>query len=366
MLRALLVCAAVAAASGAQWEMQGMTYTGDLYCPFVPMGSAVANLSLSQLATTGADFISIVVTQYQQNVTSTEIFPVFSPTADTECSYYTYVTTTNQQLRAAIQAAHALGFRVMLKPHVDLMHDHLPCGRYWRGEIGTGFSELDWKQWMASYMQMFLPYAQLAQEEKVEMLSINCELYVANAKAAPLWRNLVASVRQVYSGKLTLASNWSPAPDTLTWWDALDYIGVDAYFPLKGKTVEELVSEWRPVLESIGALSAKQNKSVIFTELGFPNGNGLRNYTPSAADYDMQATHYEAVFQATASLDWFLGTFWWNWETDAAYAAGDDCFTPQWKPAVDVLRKHYGATLPPPTPPAGLVAKCYGLGKCTS
>src|SRR5262249_21705872 len=122
----------------------------------------------------------------------------------------------------------------------------------------------------------------------------------------------------------------------------------------------------KPVLDSIEALSVQQNKSVIFTELGFPDGSGLRNYTPTSGDYALQATQYEAVFEATQSRSWFLGTFWWNWETDAAYAPGDDCFTPQWKPATDVLRKYYNATQPPPTPPANIVAQCYGLGKCTS
>jgi hypothetical protein len=362
----LALVISLALGNGPAWEMQGMTYTGDHYCPQVPMGSATANLSLAQLASTGANWVSVVVTTYQHNVSSTAIFPLFDAVPDKECHYYQFVTERTSAVRAAIQLAHSLGLRVMLKPHVDLMHDMLPCGHYWRGEIGTSFSAKEWEAWMASYEAMFLPYARLAEEEGVEMLSINCELYVANAKAPDLWRALVAQVRAVYSGKLTVATNWSPDAASVQWWDAVDYIGVDAYFPLKGTTVAELVQQWQPVLASLEALSKSLNKSVTFTELGFPDGSGLRSYTPTAADYALQATHYEAVFEATLSRSWFLGTFWWNWETDAAYAPGDDCFTPQWKPAVDVLRKYYGATQPPPEKPAHLVAQCYGLGKCTS
>ncbi len=361
-LLAALVCAALGG-----WEMQGMTYTGDHYCPQVPMGSPTADLSLTQLASTGANWVSIVVTTYQHNVSSTEIFSLFDAVPDLECHYYQFVTERTENVRAAIRLAHKLGLRVMLKPHVDLMHDMLPCGRFWRGEIGTNFTAAQWQEWMASYTAVFLPYAQLAAEEEVEMLSLNCELYVANSRVPDLWRGLVAQVRGIYSGKLTVASNWAPAPSSVQWWDVLDYIGVDAYYPLHGTTVAELVQQWQPVLASLEALSAAQNnKPVIFTELGFPDGSGLRSYTPTASDYALQATHYEAVFQATLSRPWFLGTFWWNWETDAAYAPGDDCFTPQWKPAVDVLRKYYNATQPPPEKPTNLVAQCYGLGKCTS
>ncbi len=102
----------------------------------------------------------------------------------------------------------------------------LPCGHYWRGEIGSSFSAAEWGAWMASYTAMLLPHAQLAQTEGVEMLSINCELYVANAKVPQLWRGLVAQVRRVYGGKLTVSSNWSPLPSSVQWWDAVDYIGV--------------------------------------------------------------------------------------------------------------------------------------------
>ena len=31
----------------------------------------------------------------------------------------------------------------------------------------------------------------------------------------------------------------------------------------------------------------------------------------------------------------------WNWNTDPGHFTGDDCLTPQLKPAEDVLRKYY-------------------------
>ena len=96
-----------------------------------------------------------------------------------------------------------------------------------------------------------------------------------------------------------MAVNWYPPPQTVSWWDAVDVIGVDAYWPLKGTTVAALEREWRPVLDMLQALSAAVRRPVVFTELGFPVGSGLRNFTPSPRDYQLQADQYEAVFRAT-------------------------------------------------------------------
>ncbi len=46
----------------------------------------------------------------------------------------------------AIAQAHALGLKVMLKPHVDVLYEDA-----WRGEIGESFSEAQWQKWFASY-----------------------------------------------------------------------------------------------------------------------------------------------------------------------------------------------------------------------
>jgi len=212
---------------------------------------------------------------------------------------------------------------------------------------------------------MFIKYAQLASDEHVEALSMNCELIVANGREQQ-WRELVAETRIMYNGLITESANWGPWPgDQVKWWDALDFIGVDAYFPLSAKTVPDLVYEWIPILDKLQGLAQSINKQIAFTEIGYPVGTGLRDYHPTQADYDLQKIKYEAVVDATKSLGWFLGVFWWNWETDAGYAPGDDCFTPQWKPAVNVLRDYYNTTMPPPVYPQ-FIATCYGFGKCTS
>ncbi len=76
---------------------------------------------------------------------------------------------------------------------------------------------------------------------------------------------------------------------------------------------------------------------------------------------------YQALFEAMrGEEDWFLGVFWWNWNTDdsASYDGNDDCLTPQWKPAEDVLRRYFRAVKNKPTPPQ-VEPLCVGAGKCT-
>ena len=45
-------------------KMKGITFTDDKYCPEVPYDSKEAFYSLKQLASTGANYVSIVVTFY--------------------------------------------------------------------------------------------------------------------------------------------------------------------------------------------------------------------------------------------------------------------------------------------------------------
>jgi len=280
-----------------------------------------------------------------------------------ECNYYRWITTTPDELRTAIRQTHALGMRVLLKPHVDLIDNHMPCGKYWRGDIGKDFDAEQWNAWFESYEAMFLPLATMAEEEGVEALSMNCELIHAN-KQSDLWKKLVAKTRAIFSGKLTVAANWYPGPTGVDWWSVLDWIGIDAYYPLKSTTMDGLRHEWDVLLDALDLVHKVENKPVLFTEVGFPSGSGLRDDHPTAADYALQATQYEALMLATQSRSWFLGFHWWNWDTDPGYAQGDSCFTPQWKPSSAVLAQYYNGTLP--TPDKSDPAVCIGFGKCTS
>lgn len=104
--------------------------------------------SLEHLQSTGANWVAIVVTQYQDKIDTTDIYPLYDPIYS---DYYTYITATNQELASAIEKAHELNMKVMLKPHIDLTRDP----NHWRGDIGRGFkNESQWSSWFDSYTKM--------------------------------------------------------------------------------------------------------------------------------------------------------------------------------------------------------------------
>jgi len=80
------------------------------------------------------------------------------------------------------------------------------------------------------------------------------------------WRSVISDVRGLYSGPLTYASNHSGEETSIKWWDAVDYIGVDAYYPLTYKndpTVAELKTAWLTPTLTLENLSNQYNKPII-------------------------------------------------------------------------------------------------------
>ena len=74
------------------------------------------------------------------------------------------------------------------------------------------------------------PNGALAEAEKAEIFCVGLEFSHAQ-KYEERWRKIIAAVRAVYRGKVTYGANWNDYAE-VKFWDALDYIGVLAYFPL--------------------------------------------------------------------------------------------------------------------------------------
>ena len=129
-----------------------------------------------------------------------------------------------------------------------------------------------------------------------------------------------------------------------------------------------MVASLKPYVDTLDKrLHQKFNRPIVLTETGVcsgPNACARTHSSPTPAGLANQANHYEAWFLATEGKDWFLGAFWWNWDSDPAYAP-DVCNNPAWKPAEDVLRKYYRATQPKPPKPTQFAPQCVGVGRCT-
>lgn len=326
-------------------EFKGITFVGDKYCPLVNYSDPLALESLTKLKQTGANWVAIVVTEYQDYTNSTEIYPLYDNFIKNE--YFIYKTETLSGLENVIKKAKQLDLKVMLKPHIDLSREK----RYnvtWRGNIGEPFTEeAQWQKWFESYEKFILKYAELAEKLKVEMFSVSCEL-IATSKMDAFWRKVIKQIRLVYSGLLTDSANHDGEEFEKTWWDVLDFIGVDAYYlPIKNEDLEFSEANWDQVLldavSKLKDLSLKYKKDVIITEVGFCSGNCRRDEKVLLKDQYMQAYFYERFVRIFSQQPFIKGYFWWAWNSDPYFGGNEDmCISPQNKLSEYVIRKFYG------------------------
>lgn len=248
---------------------------------------------------------------------------------------------SDEGVMASIRMAHQKNLSVMLKPQLWIE----------RGMYTGAFTlsaEKDWKLWEDSYRDYILHFATVADSLKVELFCIGTELG-GTIKARPhFWRSLIDTIRQTYRGKLTYAANWD---DYLhfPFWQKMDYIGVDAYFPLvSGKTPEvgSIKKSWKKHVDRLQEFSGKKNRPVIFTEYGYRNVD----YTAAepwkeneGGQNDVaQANAYEALYQSLAGKRWFSGGYIWKWYVDTGrHHKREIDYTPQGKTAVNVIKKWY-------------------------
>lgn len=207
-------------------------------------------------------------------------------------------------------------------------------------------SEEDWKAFEESYRNYILIYAAMSEKHKLPVFCIGTELCQFVRTRKQFWKSLIADVRAVYSGKLTYAANWDTYQECW-FWNELDYIGIDAYFPLsdaKTPRVEELVVGWTPHVFAMKEFSLAHQKPVVFTEWGYRTVDfcALRPWeSDRSSDVNLhgQTNAYKALYIAMYSQDWFAGGFMWKWHPEHHQAGGADNnrFTPQNKPAQAAL-----------------------------
>ena len=260
---------------------------------------------------------------------------------DTDRQWY---GETRKGAKQYIELLKKNGVKIMLKPQIWV----------WRGEFTGDMmmnSEEDWKTLEQSYRKFAITYAKLAEETKAEIYCIGTELEEFVKNRPNYWKNLVKEVKSVYSGKLTYAANWDEYTRT-PFWDQLDFIGVDAYFPLSEQrypNMEELRTGWKRWKTKLIEISEAKNKPVLFTEFGYRSMDytakkpWLVDRNEMDVNLKAQADATQALFEEFWTEDWFAGGFVWKWfiHHEDVGGAKDNRFTPQNKPAEKVIRNFY-------------------------
>jgi hypothetical protein len=294
---------------------------------------------------------------------------------------------TDDEIRRAIDLARVNGMKVMLKPVVD-------CGDHtWRAwikfyrpvndqERERGMSgEFDpwqstpakrdgevkdlqrWNEWWHNYSEFLVHYAKLAEEKQVPVLCLGCEMN-STEEFEDRWRNLIAEVRNVYSGLVTYNVNHD-REDEVHWWDAVDFVSISAYYaipPKAGRSLEdsvqdttsvaEIVTGLEPVKQRLARFSAKVGKPILFIETGVISARGFARYPWSHADEHQespndeheQANYYEAMCEVFWNEPWCMGFTWWDWPAklpDRSWAARQRGFSTYGKQAEEIIRAWY-------------------------
>jgi hypothetical protein len=253
--------------------------------------------------------------------------------------------------KSQINIAHSSGFKVFMKPHLWLDE---PSKGKWRSDIFPTTEE-NWKLWSETYREYILMYAKIAETNKVELFCIGTELSRLSVEKTEFWKALIADVKNVYTGKITYAANWSKEYEKITFWNQLDYIGVQAYFPLVKNnypSIAQISNGWQRHFPLLDSLHQKYNRKILFTEIGYKStaDGAIRPWQwiedPDNLDKilsnETQANSYQAFFDSVWHKDWFAGVHIWqlrsDYEPDKLSVLD---FTPQGKPAEIVIAKGF-------------------------
>ncbi|GAB4407355.1 MAG: hypothetical protein OHK0021_18440 [Bryobacter sp.] len=233
-------------------------------------------------------------------------------------------------VRDVATEARRLGLRVLMKPHI-WVRGGFPGNLHYA-------SPTDRAAWFAEYAKFLDHYARMAQEVGAEMFAVGNE-FVQLSKCETEWRTLIARARAIFKGPLTYAAVQGEEFETLRFWDAVDYIGLNNYYPLPDTL------DCTPVLRKVETVQKRYGKPVLFTECGYASVR-----TPHREPWDSsrrevyfedQARCYEALLKTFYQQPWMAGFYWWKLGSNGRGGETDFSHSPYRKPAMDVLARYY-------------------------
>jgi photosystem II stability/assembly factor-like uncharacterized protein len=330
----LAVGGAMSQVLGPDAMMKGVEFTRA--SSLITYNSSEAHQSLELLRATGANWVTIVPIWWMADTGRSAI--CFRPDS----------SPSDAELEVVINQARSLGMAVFLKPEIR-------CSTgVWIGRHKPHSSS-----WYNYYRVFIMHYAQLAQETHCQMFSVGSELD-STTTADTAWAQIINWVKGAYLGPVTYSADWRTYQE-IPFWDSLDVIGINAYFPVcypvtpYEPNVMNLSEHWKdtwvPEIEgfrdSLGLTDS--TKPVIFTEIGY------RSITCCAAEpwndtvsgtYDSteQRNCYIAALHSLLGKPWFAGWFWHEWTTDPNQGGvGDLSYSPKGKKAQEVLRRWFAS-----------------------
>lgn len=302
---------------------------------FVASRDSISQAHIDPMVQLNANYAAIMPFGFIKNLDHPEVI------YNTERQWF---GETKAGVRQYIETLRTEDIKIMMKPQIWV----------WKGEF-TGMimmnTEDEWRELENTYSNFILQYAQVAQDTHAEVFCIGTELESFVVNRPVFWSDLISKLRAVYKGKLTYAANWNEFTK-VPFWNQLDYIGIDAYFPLNDNhtpSLEDCKIGWQIHKNEIKEYSEKYKKPILFTEFGYRSVDFTAR-APWKSDMDLGEVNLEAQLNATQALfdefwneSWFAGGFIWKWFHNDEKSGGekDNQFSPQNKPAEEIVRKYY-------------------------
>ena len=192
--------------------------------------------------------------------------------------------------------------------------------------------------------------------EEVSFLDATDPVARVNARrqlVAGRWTELIERVREVYRGPLTYAANFDQF-ESVSFWNKLDLISINAYFPLRKRDLPDtsvrsrtslFKTRWTNILQTVDALRVRQGipaHRVLFTELGYtrranstiepwaangfsvlssPSGSRLMIWEEQPDEPSERAEAVRGLYEANLAMggDFLAGILYWKLSTEPAH-----------------------------------------------
>lgn len=307
---------------------------------FAHEGYQVYNGYISSAATR-----SLAYTADELHCNVTAIIP-YTGMPDPQVPNYLHIaegagTENDESVVHCIWGAKQAGMQSLLKPQVWLY-------KGWPGSVEMS-SEEDWQAFFGYYYRWMRHYTLLAEMYDADALCLGVEFQEATLKRPNDWRKLIRKFKGMYSGPVTYAANWGREFEGLEFWDELDFIGLNCYYPLSDKTnatERELKQGFETVLDRVEKIVRRNNKPLVFTEIGFPSLAAIWQEPHAepkdrAASTKDQASCYSVMIDGLQRRDWCAGVYLWKWPAYPKGGRGRELtrgFTPKGKPAEKMVK----------------------------
>lgn len=262
-------------------------------------GSSAMDTALAELSELGVTWVSI--------------HPYAGVRRDGSIQYQPAIRT--DYLRRAVEIADRHGIELFWKPHLAYW------GSFeWRGSIEFGDDTAKWRRFFDHYREFIVDQARFAEAHGVPLFAVGLE-YEATTGHEAEWRRIIAAVRQVYGGKITYSANWDRLDD-VPFWDAVDWIGVQAYFPLSrddNPSRQAIERGWQGPLNTLKTLSERYDKPILLAEIGYDTSAEaarqpwLTQSRNTAGNRALRLRLMEVALSTLEGQDFIAGMFWWKW-----------------------------------------------------